>query len=279
MYQPKLMIGIGQNNHFFTLRETYLHYIPGPGPFGNSVLNGVYQGTTVVRSHHLFNLSQSPEEAIEKAREHAKMIGMPLVSVDSVALRGQLDEIVRATAEQQEARRVADAEQAAKWAAQRAEYDRKWNEINGDLIRYGYFPLILRRYAACPFEEADVGYLSWLMDNVETFEAGSVIHAVAEKLLAEYSHLRLPKADLSKLVGKVGERREFEVTVIRVMQFDGMWGPVALVTMVDAEGACIMAKGGWAADVGTKLKIKATVKAHDEYKGQAQTVVNRVKAV
>jgi hypothetical protein len=51
------------------------------------------------------------------------------------------------------------------------------------------------------------------------------------------------------------------------------------VTMATPERACLLAKGKFNAQVGEKLKIKATVKRHDEYKGQPQTVVNRVKVI
>ena len=56
---------------FYTLRETYLHrtYVPGDGPGGNAVVNGVYQGTVLeeVRSFHHFNLSTDADEAFAKA--------------------------------------------------------------------------------------------------------------------------------------------------------------------------------------------------------------------
>jgi hypothetical protein len=57
-FVPRLFIGIGLTNAYFTLRETYLHtsYVPGEGQWGNFV-NGVYQGQVIteVRSHHHFN--------------------------------------------------------------------------------------------------------------------------------------------------------------------------------------------------------------------------------
>jgi len=75
MFKPSLFIDIGADNHFYTLRETYLHttYVR-PGEMGNAIVNGVYQGTIAeeVRSFHHFNLSQNPEDAIAKAKSFAE---------------------------------------------------------------------------------------------------------------------------------------------------------------------------------------------------------------
>ena len=48
--------------------------------------------------------------------------------------------------------------------------------------------------------------------------------------------------------------------------------------MIDrATGACLVSKSGaFYAEEGEELKIKATVKEHAEYLGQAQTVVQRI---
>ena len=54
-------------------------------------------------------------------------------------------------------------------------------------------------------------------------------------------------------------------------------GRTHIVIMRDDSGACVVSKGAFYAEVGEKLTIKATVKEHDEYKGQAQTRVMRVK--
>jgi len=54
-----------------------------------------------------------------------------------------------------------------------------------------------------------------------------------------------------------------------------------IISMVDDEtGACIISKStSFSAETGDKLTFKATVKAHDDYKGQAQTVVQRIKVL
>lgn len=96
-FVPTLFIGVGELGCFFTLRETYLHAVPGPGPMGNAVVNGVYQGSFEVRSYHVKNLSQDPDEAFEKAQEASERMGLKLTtSRDS--LREEMNAIHRANA-------------------------------------------------------------------------------------------------------------------------------------------------------------------------------------
>jgi hypothetical protein len=50
--------------------------------------------------------------------------------------------------------------------------------------------------------------------------------------------------------------------------------------MIDDEtGKLIVAKGKWRADVEENVKFKATIKEHGVYKGEEQTIVNRVKDI
>jgi len=82
----------------------------------------------------------------------------------------------------------------------------------------------------------------------------------------------------SKYVGTVGERRVFEVTVVRVMTFEGDFGTSYITIARDAEGNVIKGKD-LGAEQGETIKIKATIKEHTEYKGTKQTVVLRAKRV
>lgn len=87
--------------------------------------------------------------------------------------------------------------------------------------------------------------------------------AVARRVAAEKS--------ASSHVGEVGERREFDLTVQRVSH--GRWS--AGFTMVDSDGNVFV---WWTnaidAAPGDELTIRATIKRHDAYRGQAQTVIS-----
>jgi hypothetical protein len=83
-------------------------------------------------------------------------------------------------------------------------------------------------------------------------------------------------------VGTVGKREVFSVTVKAVRCFDGNYGVRSLVRMEDESGNVLTWWTGeapeWAKE-GDSLKVKATVKKHDDYKGTPQTVVSRAALV
>lgn len=83
-------------------------------------------------------------------------------------------------------------------------------------------------------------------------------------------------------VGKVKERLELELTVRNVKPIDGFYGETGLHVMTDAAGNDFtwFASGSteWL-EVGQAYRVKATVKAHDEYKGRKKTTLTRVSVV
>lgn len=264
MFQPYLFIGIGQKSCFFTLREIYVHHFIGAG--GKQCIE--------YRSFHHFNLSQDPDEAIAKATEAAERLGLPLKTTRA-EITEQLNEIKRATANE-----LAEREEREKrWAAEKLERDAEWLEEQKALIVDGRFPKCFRQNGGELFTVAGIGYLNWVMDKADEFEPGSLLAMVANKVLELHADLRLPRPDKVKVIGEPGKRDTFEVTVTRVFDFAGFYGVTYFVTMVTPDGCCLLSKGRFCAEVGEKLKIKATVKEHGEYKGQAQTVVQRVAIV
>lgn len=110
------------------------------------------------------------------------------------------------------------------------------------------------------------------------------------------------KRELSQYVGNVGDKLEIAVTVIyeaeyEVPSFKG-WGTdyIKVYGMEDENGNAIIWKTTGRltkehvydeyghtetlyAHKGDKLTIKGTIKEHNEYKGQKQTLLNRVKLI
>jgi hypothetical protein len=81
----------------------------------------------------------------------------------------------------------------------------------------------------------------------------------------------------SNHVGEVKERRHFTVTVEAIHYFEGNWGPTTLFRMRDKEGNLIVwfASGEPHMLKDQTYTLKATIKAHDEFKGAKQTVITR----
>ena len=276
-FVPTLYIGVGATQAFFTLRETYLHAVPGPGPMGNAVVNGVYQGSFEVRSYHLRNLSQDADEAFEKATEASHASGMVLTTTRE-RLQEEMREIQRGDREEHERRARLKWEEDARWAAERAAQEQRKREmVLSGLFAFG-------PYAEKPFESAPRGYLTWLARTLPSFEDGSLIQLTAQEVIRRCADLLLPEPKPDLYVGTPKERRTFSVTVLRCIDFvrESFAGygmeRVFIVTMVDkATGACLVSKSpAFRAAEGDQLTIKATVKEHSEYRGQAQTIVQRI---
>lgn len=101
----------------------------------------------------------------------------------------------------------------------------------------------------------------------------------------------------SEHVGIVGKRKEFELTILHKISYENDWGGGTIFIMSDAEGNKVIYKGsGYIekivppdeknpyehytyAQVGDKVKIVGGVKAHSEYKGEKQTIIQRVKTL
>jgi hypothetical protein len=89
----------------------------------------------------------------------------------------------------------------------------------------------------------------------------------------------------SGFVGKPGERVELAVTVERVASFErpkfaAPWvtETITIVTMRDEAGNAIVSKStAFYAERGEKLTFKATIKEHSDFRGEKQTVVQRIK--
>lgn len=81
---------------------------------------------------------------------------------------------------------------------------------------------------------------------------------------------------VSKHVGEIGQRLIFTATIRKVIALESQWGVTHLHIMTDAEGNDLKWFGaGGLGDEDETVTFKGTVKAHEEYKGRAQTIVSR----
>lgn len=266
---PHLFIAVGEKGCFFTLRQTYLHTV-------------CIQGETYseVRDFHHFNLSQDPDEAIEKAREAAERLGLELRATRE-ALVDALNDIQRATAAELARRERDREEREARWIAERVERDMQKRAM----IVSGRFPF--GDDEGKPFQEVSRGYLTWLMDKVGDFDEGSLMRFLAEQVTLQVPELALPKPDKDLALGEPKQRLTLNVEVIKRAYFNrdcfSGYGEetVWIITMIDkATNACLVSKSvSFFATPGDELTIKGTVKEHSEYNGQAQTVLQRIKVI
>jgi hypothetical protein len=81
----------------------------------------------------------------------------------------------------------------------------------------------------------------------------------------------------SAWIGEPGKRFELTVTVRFEKLIEGDWGSSTLYGMVDEAGNTLryFSTGSFNAEQGETLRIKATVKAHELYNGEHQTLLTR----
>lgn len=88
-------------------------------------------------------------------------------------------------------------------------------------------------------------------------------------------------ASAQGFIGEVGERvRDFELTLSTVREWEGQYGWTTLLVGHTPSGHIVkwFASGRFDYEVGQVLKIEAaTIKDHDEFRGQDQTVITRAK--
>lgn len=109
---------------------------------------------------------------------------------------------------------------------------------------------------------------------------------LAASILAAYrratGQVEEPKGPrpVSQHIGAVKDKLELDVQCKKVISVEGMYGSTGIHKMEDDVGNSLtwFASGGttWLHE-GGYYRIKGTVKAHDEYKGQKQTILTRVK--
>ena len=100
----------------------------------------------------------------------------------------------------------------------------------------------------------------------------------AEGFANERDAQRASKAATIGHVGTVGERRDFDLTVKKVLAFEGTFGATYVNICEDGNGNVVVYKGSNDWPTGP-IKVKATVKDHDVRNGLPQTLISRPKVI
>lgn len=105
----------------------------------------------------------------------------------------------------------------------------------------------------------------------------------AEERLAQAQQRReeriAAERETSKHIGTVGARIELTLTVDKVFTFDGFYGTTFINICKDADGNVVVYKGSNGFEEGETIRVKATIKAHEERDGVAQTLIARPKVL
>jgi len=82
----------------------------------------------------------------------------------------------------------------------------------------------------------------------------------------------------SEFVGKVNDKIEIEVTLIKKFSYDTIYGTTYIYKFEDQSGNTLVWKtGSKELKENEKYKVKGTIKEHEEYRGEKQTQLTRCK--
>lgn len=111
--------------------------------------------------------------------------------------------------------------------------------------------------------------LNWELVGQEDglLKSESIIKAEVAKLIHEPSE--------SKFVGEIGERIEVEVTVKRAIPIESYYGCVIFTFEDEDKNIFVWKTQPRAIEVGSKIKLRGTVKAHNIFRDVEQTVLSR----
>lgn len=96
--------------------------------------------------------------------------------------------------------------------------------------------------------------------------------------IREIVEAQIPAEPTSDYIGQEGDKVNMEVTLTHTGSYQTRFGTTYVHTFKDAEGNVLVWKTSTYPqfEVGT-IRIKGTIKGHDEYKGTKQTVLTRCK--
>ena len=95
----------------------------------------------------------------------------------------------------------------------------------------------------------------------------SIVKAEVAKLIHEPSE--------SKFVGEIGQRLDFELTVKRAIPLENYYGNIIFTFEDDNKNVFVWKTTPRPIEVGTRIKLRGTIKAHNIYNDVEQTILTR----
>ena len=103
---------------------------------------------------------------------------------------------------------------------------------------------------------------------------------IAKSLFARSPRGAPNRAKVSDFIGEVGQRQEFDLTVKVAQTRQGDYGLRHWVVAEDSDGNVVVYSGSvWLGSPDKSVRVRATVRAHDVYRGTRQTVISRPKVL
>ena len=133
-------------------------------------------------------------------------------------------------------------------------------------------------------EGANADSLSDYEHNLHVSVAGGVVTfrlaGIVASLVTYYEReigkmLSFEKALTAGHIGTVGKRETFKLTLVQVFSRESDYGVQHIHKFLSAEGAVVIWKTTSDKFEPGEYEVKATVKAHDEFRGAPQTIVTR----
>lgn len=123
--------------------------------------------------------------------------------------------------------------------------------------------------------ERNFGFIVWMPNGLQGYNDRKQVREDREEARKEYTK----KAVVSTYLGTVKQRLDFDAKLVSLRYFQNNWGTTAMCRFVDQDGNVIVwwANNNPDINVDTTYKFVATVKKHNEFNSEKQTVITRAK--
>jgi hypothetical protein len=122
-------------------------------------------------------------------------------------------------------------------------------------------------------------YLLSQVGSVEHKRFGLLASAIPAFMRAHEREVMTKREQaVSQYVGEIGKRTKMTLALAKTAPFDSSFGTRTMCKYLDEQGNVVVwwASGSVDMAVGTKIKVKATVKKHEEYNGVKQSTVSHL---
>lgn len=157
-------------------------------------------------------------------------------------------------------------------------------------VENGYMPF--GKYANQSIDKLDASYVLWWADKtgVDNDPVAAAVVAVCQGIALEKGYIatrqkineeRAEKASRSQFIGEVGKRVDLEGEVVFSKALDPIqvaynaWAERYIVQITCGDDVVMYFGSNPLANRGDKVKVRATIKAHNERDGVKQTIIQR----
>lgn len=251
-----------------------------------------YMKQRCVRSYYVKNLSNNSEKARRKAVEYVEKANSKLISDEAV--EKELYEIRRLSHE--EAERLREEDRVQREESWKNLQEERYQNALAKMKEYGENVMPFGKYINQTMDDViqnDPNYVKFLVKKNQEelpFEYPTRVFEIAMNQLFDLyqkdEHSVFSEEMESEWIGEVGDKIQEEVTVknkttIRKEYFGNVVISVLYIFVTNTGNIIKTYYGGskWELEIGAKATIEATVKMHDVYGGDKNTVVKNTKAV